>query len=118
MNLQRGDIGLARFPHAAGGRGKRRPVVVVQSDVYNQTRRHAVVVEITKNLTIANDPSSLLIDVSTPDGRSTGLTQNSVATCLHMVTMTEDRITRIIGKLAPAHLQKLNDCLKVALAIS
>ena len=32
MSLNRGDVGLARFPHAAGGRGKRRPVVVVQGD--------------------------------------------------------------------------------------
>ena len=26
MNLQRGDVLKARFPHAAGGRGKKRPV--------------------------------------------------------------------------------------------
>ena len=29
MNLKRGDVALARFPHAAGGRGKKRPVIVV-----------------------------------------------------------------------------------------
>jgi mRNA-degrading endonuclease toxin of MazEF toxin-antitoxin module len=34
MNLKRGDVALARFPHAGGSRGKKRPVVVIQSDVY------------------------------------------------------------------------------------
>jgi len=35
MNLQRGDVLKARFPHASGGRGKKRPVVVVQANAYN-----------------------------------------------------------------------------------
>jgi mRNA-degrading endonuclease toxin of MazEF toxin-antitoxin module len=43
MNLGRGDVLKARFPHASGSRGKKRPVVVVQADEYNQRLRHAVV---------------------------------------------------------------------------
>ena len=31
MNVQRGDVLKARFPHASGERGKKRPVVVVQA---------------------------------------------------------------------------------------
>jgi hypothetical protein len=31
MKIQRGDVLKARFPHASGGRGKKRPVVVVQA---------------------------------------------------------------------------------------
>src|SRR5258708_29726079 len=117
MMLRRGDVGLARFPHAAGGRGKKRPVVVVQADTYNQTLRHAVVAEVTTNLTEASDPANLLIDVSTPDGQVTGLVQDSVVTCLHLVTMTEDRVSKVIGKLSPALLQQLDGCLKVALGL-
>jgi len=33
------------FPHASGERGKKRPVVVVQADVYNHRLRHAVVID-------------------------------------------------------------------------
>ena len=33
--MKRGDVLLVRFPHPPGGRGKKRPVVVVQSDAYN-----------------------------------------------------------------------------------
>ena len=35
MTFTRGAVGLARFPHSAGGRGKKRPVVIVQADSYN-----------------------------------------------------------------------------------
>jgi hypothetical protein len=31
MNVQRGDVLKARFPHASGERGKKRPVVVVSA---------------------------------------------------------------------------------------
>src|SRR5438094_6696078 len=31
MNVRRGDVVMTRFPHAGGPRGKKRPVVVVQS---------------------------------------------------------------------------------------
>ncbi len=117
MNLTRGDVALARFPHAAGGRGKKRPVVIVQSDVYNPKLRHVIVAEITTNLALASDPANLLIEVATTEGQATGLVQDSVVTCLHLVTMSEDRIGKVIGKLSPALLQKLNDCLKAALGL-
>src|SRR2546430_2635302 len=105
MNVRRGDVVLARYPHAGGGRGKKRPVVVVQSDTYNQGLRHAIVAEITTNLAAAADPSGLLIEVSTPEGQATGLVQDSVVACLHLGTISEDRIDRAIGQLSPALLQ-------------
>jgi mRNA-degrading endonuclease toxin of MazEF toxin-antitoxin module len=48
MNVSRGDVALARFPHASGGRGKKRPVVVVQAEAYNQKLRHAIVAEVSR----------------------------------------------------------------------
>jgi hypothetical protein len=39
MKVQRGDVVLTRVPHAAGGRGKKRPAVVVQADRYNRGRK-------------------------------------------------------------------------------
>jgi mRNA interferase MazF len=117
MSLQRGDVALARFPHASVGRGKKRPVVVVQSDAYNRTLRHVIVAEVTTNLAAATDPSGLLIELSTPEGQATGLAQDSVIVCLHLATMSEDRLDKAIGRLSPALLTKLNDCLKVALGL-
>ena len=117
MQLNRGDVGLARFPHAAGGRGKKRPVLIVQSDSYNQKLRHFIVAEFTTNLAAASDPANLLVEIATPEGKATGLLQDSVITCLHLVTMSEERIRKVIGKLSPATLQKLDICLKAALGL-
>lgn len=117
MNVRRGDVALARLPHVAGTRGKKRPVVVVQADGYNQALRHAIVAEVTTNLSAASDPASLLIEVAHPEGNATGLGQDSVITCLHLVTMSEGRIGRVIGRLSSALLLKLDDCLKAALQL-
>src|SRR5207244_7622611 len=104
-------------PHAAGRPGKKRPVVVVQSDAYNASLRHVIVAEITTNLAAASDPANLLIQISTPEGQATGLVCDSVVTCLHLITMSEDRIRRVIGKLSAPLLGTLNDCLKAALGM-
>jgi len=58
MTLRRGDIVMTRFPHAGGNRGKRRPAVLIQADVYNATIKHFLVAEITKNLAAGSDPES------------------------------------------------------------
>src|SRR5438128_2639130 len=117
MSLKRGDIGLARFPHASGTRGKKRPVVVVQADVYNQTLRQVVVAEVTGNLSGATDAANLLIDVSTPDGHATGLAQDSLVTCVWLATIAANRIEKVVGKLSDAMKQQLNACLKAALEL-
>ncbi len=61
MNIERGHVINARFPHASGTRGKKRPVVVVQTDVYNKRLHHAVVAQVTTNLDDKGDPACFLI---------------------------------------------------------
>ncbi len=73
MNIQRGDVLKARFPRASGERGKKRPVVVVQADIYNQRLRHAVVAEVTGNLGKVIRPAFSWI-VSARKSRRGGLT--------------------------------------------
>jgi mRNA-degrading endonuclease toxin of MazEF toxin-antitoxin module len=115
MNLNRGA--MARFPHAGGTRGKKRPVMVVQADAYNAKLRHAIVAETTTNLAAANDPACLLIDVSTPEGAASGLTQNSVVGCMFLATIAESRISAPIGTLSASLLHQLDQCLKAALGL-
>ena len=86
MNVQRGDVLKARFPHATGERGKKRPVVVVQANAYNHRLRHAVVVEITGNLAEADDPACLFMDSSTPGARAAGLSRAGGKGCYRFLT--------------------------------
>lgn len=116
--MKRGDVVLVRVPHASGMRGKKRPSVVIQSDAYSGIVRTVALAQVTSNLLMANDPACLFIDVSTPDGQATGLTANSVISCLLFVTVYADEIDSKLGSLAPALLSKLDDCLKAALGLS
>ncbi len=115
--MSRGDVVLVRFPHPSGGRGKKRPAVVVQADAYATTLNTLVVAEVTSNLTMASDPACLLIDVTTPDGQATGLARDSVVSCLVLVTVYADTIDSTLGSLSPALLQRLDGCLKAALGL-
>jgi len=76
MNLERGQVINARFPHASGGRGKKRPVVVAQTNPYNSRLHHAVVVRLTTNLDDKNDPACFLIEAATPEGQAADIVQD------------------------------------------
>lgn len=115
--MKRGDVLLARFPHPSGGRGKKRPVVVVQADIYLQTLRTVVVAEITKNLLMANDPACLFIDATTAEGQATGVTQDSVISCVTLATLKAELMDQVIGTLSSTMMQKLDACLKTAMGI-
>src|SRR5690242_9363620 len=99
--MTRGDVILIRFPHPSGLRGKKRPAVVVQSDAYASDVRTAVVAEITKNISMANDPACLYIDVNTPEGQTAGLPYNSVVSCLLLATIDTVKVEKVLGKLSP-----------------
>ena len=116
MNIQRGDVLKARFPHAAGGKGKKRPVVVVQADTHNGHLRHAVVAQFTSNLTEKDDPACVLIDGI--EIQAAGLKQESLILGYMLATLSEHLLQEKIGKLSDAAMQKVDDCLKAALGLS
>jgi len=91
--------------------------VIVQSDVYARSVGTLVVAEVTKNLTMAQDPACLFVDTSTPEGRATGLVRDSVVSCLVLVTVYADAVDQVLGTLSGAMKQKLDGCLKAALGL-
>jgi mRNA-degrading endonuclease toxin of MazEF toxin-antitoxin module len=117
MNIERGDVINARFPHASGTRGKKRPVVVVQSNVYNKRLRHALVAQLTTNLDDKSDPACFLIEAATPAGQATGIIQDSLFSGYLISLMSEDRLQDVIGKLSDDFMQKMDGCLRATLGI-
>ena len=117
MNVHRGDVLIAFIPNADGSPAKVRPVLVVQSDIYNVRISNLIVAAITTNLKNARDPASLLIDVNTPDGAATGLRKNSVVSCINLATITSTFVVKRIGQLSNALMLKADDCLKAALEL-
>jgi len=114
MNVRRGEVLLADYSHALTG-SSLRPVLVVQSDFYNQRLTNTVVAQITRTLTRASDPAHLSVDISAPEGRETGLLHNSVVSCCNLNTVNEQRIKRVIGRFSQGMMHRIDACLRSAL---
>ncbi len=115
MSLQRGDVVLVDWPFAAGGKSKSRPALVIQNDRDNARLTNTILAMITTVTRRALEPTQLFIDVSTPDGKQTGLRHNSVVNCVNLFTVEQMKIVRTIGILSATLLQQAGDCLKSAL---
>ena len=115
--LSRGQIVVMDFA-VAGMPKKVRPALVVQADQYNRKMSNTVVAMITTNLTRAREPSHLLIDISTSEGTLSGLLHSSVVNCNTLTTIRQDEVLRVLGSLAGSAMQRIDECLKAALAIA
>jgi len=119
MTVRRGDIVLLDYPFASGGGSKVRPALVVQNDVDNNRLLNTIVVMITSRTSRAgSEPTQLLIDISTPDGRQSGLIMNSAVNCANLFTIGQNKVMRVLGHLSPPLMSKVELCLKAALDVS
>jgi mRNA interferase MazF len=117
MPVRRGDVILTFVANVGAPGGKLRPALVVQSDHNNVRLNETIIAAITSNLSRVHEATQLLVDVSTPDGASSGLLHNSAVRCerLHSIPQTDAR--RVIGRLSTIPMRKIDDCLKVALGL-
>jgi mRNA-degrading endonuclease toxin of MazEF toxin-antitoxin module len=63
------------------------------------------------------EPTQFLVDPSTSDGASSGVTAASAVKCENLFTVSQARIKRTLGRLSDAHRRKLDACLKAALEL-
>ena len=90
-----GDLGE---PHGSGP-GKRRPVLVIQSDSYNTSRLGTVIVAvITSNTALAALPGNVFLPAS-----ATGLAKDSAVNVTAIVTLDKTDLGEPIGTL-PGYL--------------
>jgi len=116
MTYQRGDIVRAELPFSDASGSKMRPSVVVQSDATNQRLDDVLVALITRTTHRATlEPTQLLIDLTTSEGKLSGLLPSSAVKCAHLITIHRKLIRRVIGSLSASLMQQINACLKVSL---
>ena len=118
MSVKRGDVILAFVPNVGSPGGKLRPALVVQSDHNNGRLNETIIAAITSNISRVHEATQLLIDVSTADGRASGLLHNSAVRCERLHSIPQADIRRTIGSLTDALLQEIDACLKAALGIT
>jgi len=118
MAVRRGDIVTVGIDQGPAQPIKRRPVVVVQCDRNNARLTNAVVAMITSNTRLARkEPTQVLIDLATTEGRHTGLVQTSAVKCENLYTKLQ-RDMRKIGVMPDALMQQVDEALKSSLELS
>jgi mRNA interferase MazF len=118
MKVQRGNVVMVDWVYSDRSASKKRPALVVQADVYNQALDDTILALITSSARRrVGARTQLDTDISTPDGKQTGLSFNSVVQCENLVTIDRQLILRIRGKFSTALMQQIDDCLKAALEL-
>jgi mRNA interferase MazF len=91
---------------------------VIQNDRDNSRLTNTVIAMITSRTHRSGEPTQVLIDVSTPDGRQTGLHRTSVVNCVNLFTAEQTKVLQTIGKLSAALMPQVDAALKAALELA
>lgn len=118
MPIKRGDIVLVPVPDTSGKPGKTRPALVVSSDHNNQRLQDVILAVITSTTSrVKLEETQLLVEVTTPEGKQSGLLTDSAIKCERLHTILQSLIYRTVGSLPVAMMLKVNDCLTAALEL-
>lgn len=100
--MLRGEIWWANLPDPTGSEpGYQRPVLVIQSDCFNQSYINTViVVAITSNTQLAEAPGNVFLP-----RQVSGLPKDSAANVSQVITLDQTFLTERIGSL-PDYLQE------------
>ncbi len=112
--MRRGEIWWASLPEPAGSEpGFRRPVVVVQSNDFNESRISTVVVAaLTSNLRRAAAPGNVLIPRS-----ATGLSKDSVVNVSQLYTVDRGSLTDFVSAVPAGVMRDVEDGLRAVLGL-
>lgn len=107
MTVSQGDVFWAALPEPFGSRQKPRPVVVVQSDVFNRAINSALVCHLTTNAKREHSPGNVVIakgEANMPFRSIVNVTQ--VTTVLHgdlyekIGTLSAERLGAVLAGVA------------------
>ncbi|MFZ0963574.1 MAG: type II toxin-antitoxin system PemK/MazF family toxin [Terriglobia bacterium] len=112
--IRRGEIWWASLPDPVGSEpGYRRPVLVVQTNGFNEGGvRTVIVLSITSNLRLAGAPGNVLCH-----RRDTGLPKDSVINVSQAATVNKIRLTQRIGVLPTALMHEVEAGMRLALGL-
>lgn len=119
LKISRGDAVLLPISFVSGQGSKVRPALIVQDDGLNQRLNSTIVAIITTaNKRAKVEPSQLFVDISTPEGRQTGLLYDSTVKAEHLDAVDQRDILRVIGRCSDTLLARFEECIKAALHLS
>jgi mRNA interferase MazF len=107
--ISRGGVYWVDLGEATGSRlGKRRPVIVVQSDAYTASTLSTVIaVVLTSNTALAAMPGNVFVPAT-----ASGLPRDSVINVTGVVTLDKDDLSEQVGELPSYLLAEVNHGLR------
>ncbi len=110
--MYRGEIWWANLSDPVGSEpGYRRPILVVQDDIFTQSRISTVIVVIiTSNIQLAEAPGNVLLPKE-----ATGLPRDSVANVSQILTVDKKFLVECIGSLPNNLQEEIDDGLRTIL---
>ena len=113
MIVYRGEIWLAELNPVRGSeQAGTRPVLVMQTNAINQFTTTVLTIPFTTNLRRANLPSC--VSVAVDEG---GLSSDSVALCHQLRVLDKTRLTKKLGEVSKATLEKIETCVLFTLGV-
>ncbi|TFG87423.1 MAG: type II toxin-antitoxin system PemK/MazF family toxin [Chromatiales bacterium] len=112
--MRRGEIWWAALPTPSGSRpGFRRPVLVVQSNPFNDSRIATVIVAIvTSNLALAEAPGNVRLSKS-----DSGLSKPSVVNVSQVATLDRKLRTKRVRPLSGDALRRVDEGLRLVMSL-
>ena len=112
--MKRGEVWWATLPPPMGsGPGFRRPVLIIQSDPFNDSRiSTAIVAVITSNLALADVPGNVHTGKS-----ESGLAKPSVVNVSQVLTLDKTLLTDRVRALPGAVKARVDNGLRLAMAL-
>ena len=112
--MRRGEIWWAALPAPSGsGPGFRRPVLIVQSNPFNNSRIATVIVAVvTSNLALAEAPGNVRISKS-----DSGLSKPSVINVSQVLTLDRKLLTKCVRPLSGDALRRVDEGLRLVMSL-
>jgi mRNA interferase MazF len=104
MVIAQGDVCWASLDDPIGSAaGFRRPVVIVQGDLFNASRiATTVVIPLTSNQRLATAPGNVTLGAT-----STGLPKDSVANVSQIISIDRAILTERVGRVSSSQLDRI-----------
>jgi mRNA interferase MazF len=112
--MRRGEVWWATLPKPDGsGPGMRRPVLIVQSNPFNESRIATVIVAIvTSNLGLAQARGNVRLSRS-----QSGLPKPSVVNVSQLFTVDKRRLTERVSPLSPHIMARVDEGVRLVLGL-
>ncbi|WP_020564293.1 type II toxin-antitoxin system PemK/MazF family toxin [Methylosarcina fibrata] len=112
--MKKGEIWWASLGEPRGSEpGFRRPVVVVSSNEFNNSKINTVLAAvITSNVRLADAPGNVLLEK-----KHSKLAKDSVINVSQIITLDKKYLTEKASKLSTQHINALNDGLKLVMGL-